>query len=80
MIKAESKKLLQDERVIGEINRHKWFESERAGYDIGFEKAAEDWLNRFSQNWLKETPSGDASVSVSRENKKTASSKSRLKT
>ena len=53
MIKAESKKLLQDERVLNEINQHKWFESEKVGYDIGFEKAAEDWINRYSQTWLK---------------------------
>ena len=26
-----------------EILRHKWLESEKAGYDIGFEKALLDW-------------------------------------
>lgn len=79
MIKAESKKLLQDERVVSEINRHKWFESEKLGYDIGFDKAAEDWLNRFSQNWLKGNSNDNASAPVSREAKKTASSKARFK-
>lgn len=29
-----------------EINRHKWYESEKAGYDIGWERAATDWLVR----------------------------------
>ena len=54
MIKQDSKKaLLQDERVVGEINQHKWFESEKVGHDIGFEKAAEDWINRFSKKWLE---------------------------
>ena len=77
MIKAESKKLLQDEKVIVEINRHKWFESEKVGYDIGFEKAAEDWISRFSQSWLKDN-TGNASDA--RETKKTAAlAKSRLK-
>jgi len=29
-----------------EILRHKWIESEKAGYDIGFEKALLDWVMR----------------------------------
>ena len=53
MIKPGSKELLKDKRVIDEINRHLWIESEKAGYDIGFEKAAEDWLKRFSGEWIK---------------------------
>jgi len=27
-----------------EILRHKWIESEKAGYDIGFERALLDWI------------------------------------
>ena len=46
------KNLLQRKEVIEEINRHLWLESEKAGYDIGFEKAAEDWLARFSAAWM----------------------------
>ena len=53
MLKPGSKELLKDKRVIEEINRHLWIESEKAGYDIGFEKAAEDWLKRFSGEWIK---------------------------
>lgn len=30
-----------------EILLHKWYESERAGHDIGFERAAVDWMIRF---------------------------------
>jgi len=48
----EKDSLLQDPAVREEIDRHKWFESERAGYDIGFEKAAQDWINQFAQDWL----------------------------
>jgi len=48
----EPKKLLRDKRVIDEIKRHKWLESEIAGYDIGFEKAAEDWLKKYSNDWI----------------------------
>ena len=34
-----------------EILRHKWFESERAGHDIGFEKALLDWIVKHRANW-----------------------------
>jgi hypothetical protein len=43
--------LLKDERVIKEIERHKWLESEKAKKDIGFDQAAKDWLNRYSDSW-----------------------------
>ena len=46
-------KLLSDKRVIEEIHRHLWIESEKAGYDIGFEKAKEDWLIRFAPAWME---------------------------
>jgi hypothetical protein len=46
------KKLLKDKRVVEEIHRHLWIESEKAGYDIGFDKAKEDWLKNFSKAWL----------------------------
>ena len=53
MIKPNSRELLQDPQVIEEIKRHLWIESEKAGHDIGFENAANDWLVRFSDEWLK---------------------------
>lgn len=34
-----------------EIMRHKWFESEKAGYDVGFEKALLDWLVKYRASW-----------------------------
>lgn len=34
-----------------EILRHKWLESERAGHDIGFEKALLDWVVRHRADW-----------------------------
>lgn len=36
-----------------EILRHKWIESEKAGYDIGFEKALIDWMRRHRSCWLE---------------------------
>lgn len=46
-------KLLSDKRVVEEINRHLWIQSEKAGYDIGFEQAKEDWLKNFSKAWMQ---------------------------
>lgn len=44
-----------------EILKHKWIESEKAGSDIGFEKALLDWIVKHRSNWrskrLKETRS-----------------------
>ena len=34
-----------------EIMKHKWFESEKAGYDVGFEKALLDWLVKHRATW-----------------------------
>ena len=34
-----------------EILRHKWLESEKAGHDIGFEKALLDWIVRHRSSW-----------------------------
>lgn len=36
-----------------EILRHKWFESEKAGYDIGFERALADWVVKHRTKWRK---------------------------
>ena len=45
--------LLENKEVIEEIKRHLWLESEKAGHDIGFEKAAEDWLSKYAVEWVK---------------------------
>jgi hypothetical protein len=34
-----------------EILKHKWIESEKAGRDIGFEKALLDWIMKHRSNW-----------------------------
>jgi hypothetical protein len=36
-----------------EILRHKWLESERLGYDIGFERALLDWIRKHREGWRK---------------------------
>ena len=37
-----------------EILRHKWIESEKAGYDIGFERALLDWIVNHRSRWRTE--------------------------
>ena len=36
-----------------EIMRHKWIESEKVGYDIGFEHALTDWIMRHRSKWRR---------------------------
>jgi hypothetical protein len=36
-----------------EILKHKWIESEKAGYDIGFERALTDWIVKHRSKWRK---------------------------
>jgi len=35
-----------------EIFKHKWIESEKAGKDIGFEKALVDWVTKHRVGWV----------------------------
>ena len=37
-----------------EILRHKWIESEKAGYDIGFERALMDWIAKYRSAWYEQ--------------------------
>jgi hypothetical protein len=36
-----------------EIMKHKWYESERAGRDVGFAYALIDWTIKFKNKWLQ---------------------------
>ena len=36
-----------------EILRHKWIESEKAGFDIGYERAWFSWVIRYQAGWRK---------------------------
>ena len=36
-----------------EILKHKWIESEKAGRDIGFERALTDWIIKHRSQWRK---------------------------
>ena len=36
-----------------EILKHKWIESQKAGHDIGFERALTDWIVKHRSKWRK---------------------------
>jgi hypothetical protein len=40
-----------------EIDKHKWYESERRGYDVGFTWALFNWTFKFKSRWLEERKS-----------------------
>jgi hypothetical protein len=37
-----------------EILRHKWIESEKAGVDIGFDRALMDWIVKYRSAWYEQ--------------------------
>ena len=41
-----------------EILKHKWIESEKVGYDIGFERALTDWIIKHRSKWRKGRQNG----------------------
>ena len=45
--------LLKDKRVIEEIHRHLWIESQKAGYNIGVERATDEWLRLYADGWMR---------------------------
>jgi len=53
MTENDKKQLLKDKRVVEEISRHQWIESEKIGYDVGFDQAASEWLEKFSKAWMR---------------------------
>lgn len=45
--------LLLDKRVVEEINKHLWIESQKAGYSIGIQRARDEWLDTHATGWMK---------------------------
>ena len=73
----DAKKLLRNKKVIAEINRHKWLESEIAGYDIGFEAAAEYWLKNYADAWVTYHMTGFSNKSAIKSSKAASGKKKR---
>ncbi|MBF0122488.1 MAG: hypothetical protein HQL21_03630 [Candidatus Omnitrophica bacterium] len=55
MKKAETD-LLKDPLVREEIGRYQWIESEKAGFDIGWQRASEEWVSRYAIAWCRAHP------------------------
>ncbi len=49
-----------------EILKHKWLESERLGYDVGFERALLDWIRKHREGWRAARRQQMAQVGVAR--------------
>ena len=66
-INADSKNMVMNSALYreflaerDEILKHKWIESEKAGFDIGFERALLDWIVKHRSTWRRarrQTPS-----------------------
>ena len=52
--------LLKDTDILNEINKYKWLESEKAGSDIGFERASREWITTYSKKYLAQHPGKSA--------------------
>ena len=50
---TELRELLKDKRVIEEINKHLWIESQKVGYSIGIERATDEWLKLYAMGWMR---------------------------
>jgi hypothetical protein len=45
----------RSEAEIAEIEKHKYFLSERAGYDVGWQAAEEDWDSNYAEEFRQST-------------------------
>ena len=56
---SDLRELLKDRKVVEEINKHLWIESQKAGYSIGIERATDEWLRLYADGWLKYNRPGE---------------------
>ena len=50
---TDLREILRDKRVVEEINKHLWIESQKVGYSIGIERATDEWLRYHAEGWMK---------------------------
>jgi len=50
---GDVKELLKDKRVTEEIHKHLWIESQKVGYNIGVERATDEWLKLYAEGWMR---------------------------
>ena len=61
----ERKEMEKRPEEISEIERHKYFLSEKKGYDVGWEFAEHDWEQNFAVAWRKQQHSASEQCSNS---------------
>lgn len=75
---SELRELLKDKRVIEEINKHLWIESQKAGYSIGIERATDEWLKLYASGWLKYNEPGKYTKMMTKKGKKKTPAKKKV--
>lgn len=51
----------RSQEEVAEIERHKYFLSEKAGYDVGWDHAVADWETNHAAEYRGDSPNGDSS-------------------
>ena len=69
---SDLRELLKDKKVVEEINKHLWIESQKAGYSIGIERATDEWLRLYADGWLKYNRPGEYVQRKKRKTKRVA--------
>lgn len=52
---ANSYFLRQCQQELDELLKHKWIESEKAGHDIGYDRALLDWVRNYRPRRLRDS-------------------------
>ena len=73
----ELRDLLKDKRVVEEINKHLWIESQKSGYSIGIERATDEWLRLYAEGWMRYNMPEEYDRMRKRKSKKAAAVKRR---
>ena len=73
----ELRDLLKDKRVVDEINKHLWIESQKSGYSIGIERATDEWLRLYAEGWMRYNMPEEYDRMHKRKSKKAAAAKRR---
>ena len=76
---SDLRELLKDKRVVEEINKHLWIESQKAGYSIGIERATDEWLRLYAEGWLKYNRPAEYAKRKQKKTKKKAQKPARKK-
>ncbi len=53
MLSIDNRKFLKNKKVVNEIERYRWIESIKCGFDIGFERAVNEWFKFYALAWLE---------------------------